>query len=221
MLFEQIIANTPSFQSYEHVSTEIVKDGKHLALHVESRRDAAEERCSYCGGLVHICGSCGMRLKDMPINPGMRQEIEITYHRYRCMSCARIFCEEIPFKHLETRITDRAASLISAFLRFNMLINTVQKITVVHWDTIKRIRKTLMDEAIAERRRGLLREGYKPKHLAVDEFAIHKRHRYATCVMDLDTGDVLWGGRGRMKVNFAVFFQNMDKNYLRDVEYAS
>ena len=97
----------------------------------------------------------------------------------------------------------------------------MQKITGVHWDTIKRIRKTLMDEAIAERRRELLREGYKPKHLAVDEFAIYKGNRYAACVEDLDTWDVLWGGRDRTKADFAVFFQNMYKNYLRDVEYAS
>ena len=26
--------------------------------------------------------------------------------------------------------------------------------------------------------------------LAVDEFAIHKGHTYATCVMDLETGEV-------------------------------
>ena len=75
-----------------------------------------------------------------------------------------------------------------------------------------------MDEAIAERRRKLLREGYKPKHLAVDEFAIHKGHRYATCVMDLDTGEVLWVGRGRTKADFAIFFQETDMDYLSEVE---
>ena len=70
-----------------------------------------------------------MRLRDMPIYPGTRQDVEMNYHRYRCRSCKRTFCEEIPFRYPETRITGRAASWISAFLRFNIPISTVQKIT--------------------------------------------------------------------------------------------
>ena len=218
MLIDQVIANNPSLQPYEYISTEITEDGQRVLLHFESRHDTAEERCPYCNGHVHICGSCSMRLRDMPVYSGTRQEIEISYHRYRCQSCARTFSEEIPFKYPETRITERAASWISAFLRFNIPINTVQKITGVHWDTIKRIQKELMDEAIADRRRKLLKNGYRPKHLAVDEFAIHKGHRYATCVMDLDIGDVIWVGRGRAKADFAIFFQEMDMEYLSEVE---
>ena len=94
MLFDQIIANNPSLQPYEYISTEIAEDGKRMVLHLESMRNTAEEACPYCGGHVHICGSCSMRLRDMPIYPGTKQDIEIAYHRYRCQSCARTFCEE-------------------------------------------------------------------------------------------------------------------------------
>ena len=65
----------------KYISTEIAEGGKRMVLHLESRRNTAEEACPYCGG--HICGSCSMRLKDMPINPGTKQDIEIAYHRYR------------------------------------------------------------------------------------------------------------------------------------------
>ena len=110
MLIDQVIANNPSIQPYEYIGTEIAEDGQDVLLHFESRQDTAEERCPYCNGYVHICGSCSMRLRDMPVYSGTRQEIEISYHRYRCQSCARTFSEEIPFKYPETRITERAAS---------------------------------------------------------------------------------------------------------------
>lgn len=41
----------------------------------------------------------------------------------------------------------------------------------------------------------LKKEDYKPRTLAIDEFAIHKGHSYATCLMDLDLGDIFWVGR--------------------------
>ena len=218
MLLEQIIANNPSLQPYEYINTEIGEDGHRLVLHLASKKETAEERCPYCKGHVHILGRCSMKLRDMPLYSGTRQDLEISYHRYRCQSCAKTFCEEIPFRYPETRISERAASWISSFLRFNIPISTVQKITRVHWDTIKHIQQQIMDEAIADRRRKLLEGGYKPKHLAVDEFAIHKGHRYATCVMDLDTGDVIWVGKGRTKADFAIFFQEIDVDYLSEVE---
>ena len=152
MLFEQVIANNSSLQPYEYTSTETAEDGSRLVLRFESRKDTAEERCPYCNGHVHICGSSSMRLREMPVYPGTRQDIEITYHWYRCQSCTRTFCEDIPFRYPETRITECAASWISAFLRFSLPISTVQRITGVHWDTIKRIQKEIMDEAVADLR---------------------------------------------------------------------
>ena len=42
-----------------------------------------------------------------------------------------------------------------------------------------------------EKGKMLREEGYKPRILAVDEFAIHKGHSYATCVMDLEQGELV------------------------------
>ena len=48
MLFEQIIANNPSLQPYEYISTEITENGNRLVLHLGSRKDTEEERCPHC-----------------------------------------------------------------------------------------------------------------------------------------------------------------------------
>lgn len=48
---------------------------------------------------------------------------------------------------------------------------------------------------LKEREEMLRKSNYKPQYLAVDEFAIHKGHSYATCVMDLELGDIIWVGK--------------------------
>ena len=75
-----------------------------------------------------------------------------------------------------------------------------------------------MEDALEARTKSLKEQGYKPTYLAVDEFAIHKGHTYATCVMDLETGDVLWVGKGRAIEDFRKFFLEYDMDYLRDVK---
>ena len=56
----------------------------------------------------------------------------------------------------------------------------------------------------------LREEGYKPRILAVDEFAIHQGHSYATCVMDLEQGDILWFGNGRAMKDFEKLFSDIN-----------
>lgn len=87
----------------------------------------------------------------------------------------------------------------------------------IHWDTIRKVQWEIMDEAIWEREKMLREEGYKPRILAVDEFAIHKGHSYATCVMDLEQGDILWVGKGRAMKNFEKFFEDVPSDSLSAV----
>ena len=90
--------------------------------------------------------------------------------------CHETFTEEIPFKYPGTRITYRAANWIKGFLQQKMSIKAIQELTSIHWDTIRKVQREIMDEAILERKKMLREEGYKPRILAVDEFANHKRN---------------------------------------------
>ena len=69
--------------------------------------------------------------------------------------------------------------------------NAITKMSGIHWSTIRYVHKQLMDQALDEHEMELKRSSYKPRFLAIDEFAIQKGHTYATTVMDLETGYVL------------------------------
>ncbi len=68
-----------------------------------------------------------------------------------------------------------------------------------------------------EKEHELKKRGYKPIILPMDEFAIHEGYSYATCVMDLKTGDIIWMNKGRTLKNYAMFFEEIPSDTLSAV----
>ena len=217
MLREENIAIEVKSQGYKCKTYTVNPKGTESVLLFESERRTEATSCPVCGSPVHIYDSGSMTLRDMPIWVECRQEVCVVMHRYRCTRCRACFTEEVPFKYPGTRITRRAACWVRELLRGRLPIKAVQEITGIHWDTIHRIHKEMMDEALESRAEELRKAKYRPTRLAVDEFAIHKGHTYATCVMDLDTGEVIWAGKGRSKEDFKHFFEDMPEGYLSEV----
>lgn len=170
----------------------------------ESNRSTKSVRCPNCGGSVYIYENGQVKLKDIPLWRGTSHTCNFFIHRYKCNCCQETFTEEIPFKYPGTRITYRAANWIKGFLQQKMSIKAIQELTGIHWDTIRKVQREIMDEAIWKRETELKKEGYKPRILAIDEFAIHKGHSYATCVMNLEQGDILWVGKGRARCLYII-----------------
>ena len=154
----------------------------------------------------------------MPIWSGVSQDICFQCHRYRCVECGRKHTEEIPLQYPGTRITERAANWIRTLLFNKVSIRNIQKITHIHWETIRNIHIATMEKTLEKHTAELKEAGYHPQFLAVDEFAIHKGHTYATCVMDLETGEVLWVGNGRSKEDFRRFFNEVEPSFIADVK---
>ena len=217
MLHEKDITIQIKSQGYECKTWMMNQERTESVLMFESRRATSEMKCPACGEKVHIYRSGNINLRDMPVWVECKQELCFVVHRYRCTKCRKCFTEDVPFKYPGTRITNRAASWVRELLRGRLPIKAVQEITGIHWDTIHRIHEEMMEDALKSRARALEEKGYKPVRLAVDEFAIHKGHTYATCVMDLDTGEVIWAGKGRSMDDFKHFFEDMPKDYLTEV----
>ena len=184
-----------------------------------SKRQASEVRCPFCGKMnVYVHNRYSTTIKDFPHYPKYKQSLVFHYHGYKCRECGHYFTESIPVKIPHARITWRAAEWIKSLLSKNMSISAVAEITGFHWETIKKIHLGIMDDFLKKRKEELRHSGYKPTYLAVDEFAIHKGHSYATCVMDLETGEILWVGKGRGMVDFRKFFEEYDNEQLKNVK---
>ena len=206
-------------QQFECTEYRFSENDRTLTLDFYSKQRPSEVYCNYCGSSsIEVHDNNTTLLKDLPIWVGIKQVISVWYHRYKCRDCNRVFSEDIGFKEPDTRVTVRAAAAIRELLSLGLSISSVAQYTGIHWDTIRNIHTRVMEEALETRSRLLKDQGYKPTYLAVDEFAIHKGHTYATCVMDLKTGEVLWVGKGRSTEDFRKFFQEYDMDYLSEVK---
>jgi len=146
----------------------------------------------------------------MPIFPGKPTVYRIYRHRYQCLVCGATFIEKDPFSCPGFHLTYNAVEWICQMLAYQIPTKTVAQMMGIHWNTVRKIQKERMDYILKMRDEELLGSSYRPFFLAVDEFAIHKGHRYATCVMDLMTGDVLWVGKGRDIKGFTKFFEHFE-----------
>jgi transposase len=204
-------------QGFEAKQFGFSPNGDSSVIMFKSIRKTSDTFCPVCGGQVHIYDSFQMNIKDIPLWTNIPLTLFCSGYRYRCKSCGKSFTEEIPFVYPGTRITYRAANWIKGFLNNKLSIRAIQNLTGIHWETIRKVQQEVIDEALEQRQQELRTEGYKPRYLAVDEFAIHKGHSYATCVMDLETGDILWVGKGRSINDFEKFFMETDSDTLSAV----
>lgn len=203
-------------QVYEAEDFRISKKGCILTL--KKIEEKPRPHCPNCGGRMHIYDHNTRLIKDMPSFPDLPQYLEVSYKRYRCPSCGKTITEDTGLNYPGTRISYRAAEWIKCFLRLNMTVKAISSITGIHWDTVRFIHQGVIDHALKAREEERKASSYRPRYLAVDEFAMHKGHSYATCVMDLELGEIIWVGKGRSAADFSRFFEETDPDYLKQVE---
>ena len=134
-------------------------------------------------------GQVVRRFRALPIG-GRATFVVLPIPRVQCQACGAV-------RQVEVSFADPRRSYTSSFERYalelgrRMTIRDVAAHLGVGWDLIKDIPK-----------RDLSRRFAKPKlkhlrHIAIDEIAVAKGHRYLTVVMDLDSGAVVFVGDGK------------------------
>ncbi|ROO25619.1 transposase [Salinisphaera japonica YTM-1] len=151
--------------------------------------------------------------------------LDVPVCRLRCGYCG-ICTEHVPWLAGRRAMTQALVTRVKAFVR-QWPIRQVARMLELHWHTVKAIDVArLARELPIPDRHGLRR-------LMMDEFALHKGHRYATVVACADTRQVLWVGEGRSRTAIRPSFEwlgsachqieavAMDMNTAFDLEVAA
>jgi len=173
-------------RGYQYVRTDYRDGGVVFTI----RQDPETCRCSACGSAeVRPRGHAERHLRTLPIG-GRPTTVALPVPRVECRACGAVRQVDIPFAEPRKSYT-RSFERYALELGRRMTIRDVAMHLGVGWDMIKDIQK-----------RDLSRRFARPKlkhikHIAIDEIAVAKGHRYLTLVMDLDSGAVVHVGDGK------------------------
>jgi transposase len=173
-------------RGYEYVRTED-QDGR-VIFTIRQEPDTC--RCSACGSRKVIArGHVERGFRSLPI--GSRATfIVLPIPRVGCLACGRVRQVQVPFadpRRSYTKAFERSALELSK----RMTIRDVAMHLGVGWDVIKEIQKRDLSHRFAKPKLKHLR------HIAIDEIAVAKGHRYLRVVMDLESGAVVFVGDGK------------------------
>ena len=157
------------------------------------------ERCGAQCSQVHETTT--RRVRDLALFE-YRVVLHVPRRRLWCDSCGGPRLEKLNWLGRYQRVTDRLAQACSQLLRSSN-IKAVAAFFDLGWHTVKSIDKALLLATTAQP------QWDRIEYLAMDEFALHKGHRYATVVVDPISRQVLWVGQGRSRETARQFFEQL------------
>lgn len=201
MAFDDIAALLGGWEGFELTEVRRIpaQDDQPATIELTLRPvPGASKRCSRCGTEVDaIHEVTPRRIRDLPILDAETWLI-LPRARLNCPRCGPTV-EAVPWVDRYQRMTTRFAESIARLAQVLPLEQVALQMRV-GWHTVKQIdHRTLQSRLEPVDLRGL-------RVLAVDEFALHRGHQYATVVVEVPTKRVVWVTRDRDRHALDAFF---------------
>ena len=166
--------------------------------------------CGRCGrrvSLVHDVHWRQVRERDLF---SYRVWLEVPVRRLRCPVCGPSR-ERIPWLAGRRALTVAMVRWIETLTTL-LPVAHVARLLGLHWHTVKAIDHQRLSRELP------VPDLSRVRRLVMDEFALHKGHRYATVVICADTQQVLWVGEGSSRAAIRPFFEWLGPAVCQQIE---
>ena len=191
--------------------TVLTKTNKKQTLTCGTVTEELPRICPECGGKMDIHQDHDILLRHVPLQT-RPHNLRVRRSRTRCRDCRHTVMQAIPFKDPEHRITKHLRYLIERHLSEGDTLKAVSRKYEIHPAIVKDIDKLRLQKMFKDKRPTTY-----SKYIAIDEFLLHKGHHYATVVIDLETGDILWCEEGKKKQQVYNFIAFMGPDWMSHV----
>ena len=177
----------------------------------------SDRRCQKCGSRMHINGHRNLMLRHLCFGGSLTA---ISFDRVQLVcSCGHSHMQTVPFKAEGHQISEELYQYARDLLALGTYtLKQVAEITGLGKNTVKAIDLKRLKELYTIDGTQLIKPEQPAKMLAIDEFKLHKGHRYATHIIDLDTGHILWISYGKKKQVVYDFIEHVGLAWMDSVE---
>ncbi len=179
-------------------------------------------------GDVRICPKCGShmivksnkisRIKHIPIG-SWHTYIDVEIVQMECKNCGKTHMQEIPFKSKHYMVTKELYQLIVDMLSMHTFtLKDISSYTGVNKNTIRKIDFDRLKEKYTTDGTTLKPPKEFCRYLSIDEFLLHHGHQYATHIINLETGKILYVARGKKKEVVYDFIDLVGQDWMKNIE---
>jgi transposase len=192
-----------AFGAFKHTYIKTEFEGGEIYFHTKKRE--RPRRCPGCDERRNFVIHDWERyeLKNLPIG-GRPTYLVLHLRVFECRDCHEQFQESRQVARPRKSYTKRFENLVWT-LSQSMTLSDIARFLKVGWDLVKGIvKRRLMRLADKRQWKDLT-------HIAIDEIAIKRGHRYLTVVLDLDSGRVVYVEKGKDHEALEGFFRKLKR----------
>ena len=176
-----------------------------------------ERRCE-CGKRMHINSRPEITLRHLCIGSNLSC-LRFPHIQLRCACCGAVKEQFISFKAPGHMITEALYQYTRDLLALQTYTNKqVAEITGLGKNVVKAIDKKRLEEKYTIDGKELIKPERQAKYLGIDEFKLHDGYRYATHIIDMETGHILWIAKGKTKQVIYDFIDHVGMDWMEGVE---
>ena len=211
------IPNT--IQSFNNTESRIAKtiSGRSVYVLEGEIENPCTEYCFNCNCVMHIHSRQTRSLRHIPFGNTLT-ELRFIQNRYFCQHCHATRNQLIPFKAKEHFITTELESYAGKLLAFGLTNKEVSEITGFNKNIIKAIDLKRLKDLYTIDGETLIAPEEQARFLGVDEFKLHNGHKYATVIVNLENGHILWIAHGKKKEVVFSFIEHVGEEWMDGVE---
>ena len=177
-----------------------------------------DDRICTCGCRMIVNNTFTTELRHLNIGSTLSRVI-FPRIQLLCPSCKKTRMQTVLFKAERHRITQQLERYARDLLEHGTYtLKDVAYITGLGKNVVKDIDKERLQEKYTIGGKELKRPEKPAKYLGIDEFKLHNGRRYATHIIDLETGHVLWIAKGKSKQVVYDFIAHVGMDWMENVE---